>query len=622
MPARRRPSARRPDPGAENRQRGLALLRRHPLFAPLSARADWLQTPERSLCPPAGWALVTSSGSVHLNPGQRGSPDEWAWVGAHSLLHLGFGHLAARHCVGWTAGAGLARDTGFDEAWNAAACLAANRFLGHLKIGRPPQGLGGPTPFDHLVATMGAEDDLCERFRATPGQALPPGLSGSGTGGPGGDLRWNGERAQGGPSWTDLLAEGLAAAVSAAVDVAGGAAEGLAGGRGHKTRWQLARSWLVASYPLLGGLAAAFTLVEDAELCRRNAISVAAIAPAAAELYVNPLCGLAQDECRFVVAHELLHAGLRHDSRGAGRDPWLWNIACDFVINGWLTEMEVGTPPEGLLYDKALQGLSAEEVYDRIATDLRRFRKLATLRGVGLGDVLPRPLSGAADAAGGVDLDELYRRSLADGIGYHVARGRGLLPAGLVEEIRALAQPPVPWDVRLARWFDDHFAPVERRRSYARASRRQSATPDIPRPGRYTPPELLTNRTFGVVVDTSGSMDSRLLGKALGAIASYAVSRDVPAVRVVFCDAEAHDNGWMEPQDIAGRVRVRGRGGTVLQPGVDALESARDFPKDGPLLVITDGLCDRVRIRREHAFLIPAGASLPFVPRGPVFRLS
>jgi VWA-like domain (DUF2201) len=292
------------------------------------------------------------------------------------------------------------------------------------------------------------------------------------------------------------------------------------------------------------------------------------------------------------------------------------------VINGWLTEMEVGTPPEGLLYDKALQGLSAEEVYDRIATDLRRFRKLATLRGVGLGDVLPRPLSGVADPAGGVDLDELYRRSLADGIGYHVARGRGLLPAGLVEEIRALAQPPVPWDIRLARWFDDHFAPVERRRSYARASRRQSATPDIPRPGRYTPPELLANRTFGVVVDTSGSMDSRLLGKALGAIASYAVSRDVPAVRVVFCDAEAHDNGWMEPRDIAGRVRVRGRGGTVLQPGVDVLESARDFPKDGPLLVITDGLCDRVRIRREHAFLIPAGASLPFVPRGPVFRLS
>jgi hypothetical protein len=69
-------------------------------------------------------------------------------------------------------------------------------------------------------------------------------------------------------------------------------------------------------------------------------------------------------------------------------------------------------------------------------------------------------------------------------------------------------------------------------------------------------------------------------------------------------------------------VRVVGRGGTVLQPGIDLLERAADFPKDGPVLVITDAWIDPVRIRREHAFLIPAGATLPFTPRGPVFRFS
>ena len=69
-------------------------------------------------------------------------------------------------------------------------------------------------------------------------------------------------------------------------------------------------------------------------------------------------------------------------------------------------------------------------------------------------------------------------------------------------------------------------------------------------------------------------------------------------------------------------MRVRGRGGTELQPGIDLLERAPDFPKDGPVLVITDARIDRVRIRREHAFLIPVGATLPFAPRGPVFRFS
>ncbi len=174
--------------------------------------------------------------------------------------------------------------------------------------------------------------------------------------------------------------------------------------------------------------------------------------------------------------------------------------------------------------------------------------------------------------------------------------------------------------MELAQWFDHHFPPRERRRSYARPSRRQAATPDIPRP-RYVPVEDDVPRTFAVVLDTSGSMDRLLLGKALGAIASYSIAREVEAVRLVFCDAGAYDQGYVRPEEIAGRVWVKGRGGTVLQPGIDLLERAHDFPPAGPLLVITDGVCDVLKIRREHAFLIPAEAGLPFTPRGPVFRV-
>jgi len=86
----------------------------------------------------------------------------------------------------------------------------------------------------------------------------------------------------------------------------------------------------------------------------------------------------------------------------------------------------------------------------------------------------------------------------------------------------------------------------------------QSSTPDIPRP-RYVPAPEDANRTFGVVLDTSGSMDRTLLAKCLGTIASYCIARDVRR--------------------------------------------------------------DRVQIRREHAFLLPKGHSLPFVAKGKVFAV-
>ncbi len=265
--------------------------------------------------------------------------------------------------------------------------------------------------------------------------------------------------------------------------------------------------------------------------------------------------------------------------------------------------------------------MSAEAIYDLIVTDMRRYRKLETLRGYGLGDMLEGNTPEWWMHGDGVALDAFYRRCLTQGLAHHQSEGRGLLPAGLVEEIRALDQPPIPWDVELAQWFDEHFSPLEKRRTYTRLSRRQSATPDIPRPLWVPQADAQEGRTFGVVLDTSGSMERKLLAKALGAIASFSMARDVARVRLVFCDAVAYDEGYVAPEVIAERVRIRGRGGTVLQPGIDLLEKAEDFPKQGPLLIITDGECDRLQLRREHAFLLPQGRHLPFVPKGKVFRI-
>ena len=568
-----------------------AALSMHPMFGPL---ADGYPGAQARLVADGAldYARVDGHGRILANRAHRLDVGEWTWVLAHCLLHLGFGHLDAGH--------------GRDAAYESVACLVVTRFQRAVKLGREPINLPAELP-------NGDESVLLARWRR---EGVPPELARCGAGGAFSDLEPVGPRED--PKWPERFAHGLAAAATAAVDVAGGARASLSGQKVARAPWELAMSWFVGSYPLLGALAARFTLVADAGLAREWGISVAAVSASAGEIYLNPHTRFSTAQWRFVLAHEMLHAALRHADRVGPRDPRLWNVACDYVINGWLVEMGVGEMPEGLLFDPALAGMSAEEVYDRITRDLRTLRRLAKYRG----DMLGEPLPWAGAKAGGVDLDDYYRRALLTGFEYHTRDERGLLPSGLVAEIRVLDQPPPPWDVQLAQWFDEHVRAPERRRTYARPSRRQASAPEIPRPGWFTPEDVERRSTFGVVVDTSGSMNHELLGKALGAIASYANARGVPAARVVFCDAAAYDAGYLAVDDIAGRMRVRGRGGTVLQPGVDLLQRAPDFPKDGPILVITDTFCeDSLRIRRAHAFLVPRGGRLPFPPRGPVFYL-
>jgi len=590
------------DPASENFAAGYKLATGHPLFAPFAMRTHVARSPQARY-PVNGWATVSSNGSIAVHPKRLAQPEEWAWVLGHCYLHLGMNHF---------------QDRLHQREWDLACDCTVYQFLAALKLGRPPPGLDG-LPLDQLPAR--SEESLFRYFCENGIPETFPAASLTGT------HETDMVRGQSRPrytkptDWQSLFAEGLRLAVAHAVDTAGPRRHHPRGPR-RLTTAEKAREWFVSSYPLLGALAASFEIVEDQLICHRMEIGIAAVNAYSREIYVNPAAGLTESETVFVVAHELLHVALEHQKRRRGRDAELWNVACDYVINDWLIEMEIGDmPPAGLLYDPALKGLSAEAIYDQITRDLRRYRKLRTFRGAGLGDMLEPAAGEWWLTREGVDLDAFYRRCLAQGFQLHCDGGRGFLPAGLIEEIRALSQPPVPWDVQLAHWFDQKFPPRERRQSYARMSRRQSSAPDIPRP-RWVPAGLDPERTFGVVLDTSGSMDRTLLGDALGAIASYAESREVGAVRVVFCDAAAYDQGYMPPADIAGRVQVKGRGGTILQPAIDLLEQASDFPRNGPLLIITDGQCDAFLVRREHAILLPEGRTLPMKPGGPVFWIS
>jgi len=384
-----------------------------------------------------------------------------------------------------------------------------------------------------------------------------------------------------------------------------------------------AKELISNKFPMLGALAIDFKINTDSDVCKAKDIRIAAVSTRDKTIYFNPGYGLTSDQCLFIMAHELLHVALCHTQRQGYRDPYIWNIACDYVINHWLIEMKLGTPIPGLMHDPTLKDESAENVYDLLVRNTRALRKLSTMRNNTQSDLLDE--DGWSRSEAGVSLDKMYRELLSRSLDYQISLyGAGSLPAGLVEEIRSLAQPPIPWDVKLSAWFDIHFTPEEKHRSYAHASRRQSATPDIPRAAWTSKQESKTGHTLAVLLDTSGSMSQTALGNALGSIASFALSKDVEQVRLIFCDAHPYDGGFIDVNVLANQVSVQGRGGTILQPGLDLLDSFTNLPVDAPVLIITDGqLWERnLTTSRSHAYLLPENASLPFTTSSPIFNFA
>lgn len=550
-------------------------------------------------------AIVQSNGQILLNKDFKLNPSEWEYILAHCILHLAFGHFDADKIPAPCN----------KKIWNMACDIYIAKFLSDVKI--------GTVPFDSVEIFNAPKNDELQIYNFLLEQGKNLGDYHFGTAAKYqedmkvvGKTSYYNSRSN---HYEEVFVEALAHSVSETVGEAGGHYLKAAG---KNTESEKAAEWFINHYPLLGGLAAGFKVIEDQTYCWHNEIKVAAVDVTKAEIYVNPAANLDFEELKFVLAHEFLHAGLQHHERRQGRDAYIWNVACDFVINSWLNEMQVGKMPQDVLYDEELNNMSAEEIYDKIIGDLKKYSKLQTLRGWGKGDIIseqPKTFSNKPQTS----LDDFYKSALQNGLEYHMENKRGLIPAGLIEEIRALAMPPIPWDVELGKWFDIYFLPLQKQRTYARPSRRQGSTPDIPRP-RYVPAEISDySRTFGVVIDTSGSMSAKLIGYALGAIASYSAAKDVPCARVIFCDARAYDAGYLSPEDIAGKVEVQGRGGTKLQPAVDLLLNAKDFPKDAPILIITDGWIEKdLSVRRDHAYLIPRGHHLPFLTRSKIFYFS
>src|SRR6056300_1582085 len=93
-------------------------------------------------------------------------------------------------------------------------------------------------------------------------------------------------------------------------------------------------------------------------------------------LYFNTQFFNAMDnkEIEFVVAHEILHMVFDHLGRRDDRNPMLYNIAADYIVNNTLVRDRIGDKPKivDCYQDFKYDGWTSEEVYDELFKEAKK----------------------------------------------------------------------------------------------------------------------------------------------------------------------------------------------------------------------------------------------------------
>lgn len=361
-----------------------------------------------------------------------------------------------------------------------------------------------------------------------------------------------------------------------------------------------AKLWLVSALPYLSeGLYALVTVETDAVGCLA--------ADEHWRLSVNPAWATEQpvDELGRRIAHQLWHLLLDHAdrARALGVDRATvkaWHTATDLALVDALGPDGVA-PAEVVAAANAVRaqgarglgpGRSSEEYYARLSGlpvggGPPQDSDEGDAEGVegSAADGRPRPWELPPDADVGALTQvaaDLVRTAVA--IACAGQRGRrGDTPGDAARWVRRMTEPELPWEHLLAQAARRGVGWTSGRThtTWTRPNRRAASTPGVVRPGWRRP-----NPTVACVVDTSGSVDDVLLGKAMaevdGALRGLGVAGS--DVTVLSCDAAVHTVQRLRKATDATLV---GGGGTDLRVALAAVDRLR--PRPTLVVVFTDG---------------------------------
>ena len=262
-----------------------------------------------------------------------------------------------------------------------------------------------------------------------------------------------------------------------------------------------------------------------------------------------------QEERENTLLHEILHVGMLHHLRRGNRDPYIWNIACDYRINNYLRANGRHIPDSWVVdptIDKGPEGVLAEEqIYDKILT----------------GEIYcpSKPDDWVSDMLEEeIDPRHIINSAVRATQAAELAGKAASLPGGLKERLNDFLQPVIPWERQLQQWMTDL---IEQDYSWLTPNRRYQ---DVYLPSLYDDEGRLEHLVF--YFDTSGSMTERDVKRVLAEIKYvHEVLKPKKLTLVQFDHEIQTTKEWSEDEPFE-NVEIVGGGGTSLVPVKEHIE--------------------------------------------------
>lgn len=290
---------------------------------------------------------------------------------------------------------------------------------------------------------------------------------------------------------------------------------------------------------------------------------------------------------KTILAHETYHIAFLHSFRRQERDPLVWNIACDAVINAHLVLGKYEFPA-GCVQINGSELKSAEEVYADLMKNAQKITVYTSQNGGGLGndviDAKDDPSDGSGEAKT-VQQKEM-RVSLTVQKALDIAKAQGSLPGSLKRFVEDALEGKVPWQTLLR----EAVTTIMRKDDYtwSRMNRRFIYT------NQYMPGMEGTQcGPLVIAFDTSGSIGNAELQAFLGEL--NAIFEDVcpESIHVIACDAavsnaEELDMDTLPLNGNEFSKMMKGGGGTAFRPVFDYVRD-NNIPAD--MIIYFTDLC-------------------------------